>query len=150
MFRSVCPTCAEPSRFDDAREGREVECPRCRSPFIARPERPRDPEHEHRRPTRGDGSGYATMSLLLGVVALCSVACCGVGAVFGLGGLLTGYAGLQSRMRTLSIIGMILNIVAIVLSIGTVVVFLVVQSSVDRDVPPAPDGTQAPFVVPKK
>ena len=145
MFRSVCPTCAETSRFDDVQEGREVECPRCRTSFVARPERARAPENEHDRPRRGDGSGYATLSLVLGLIALCSVPCC-VGAVFGLGGLLTGTAGLQSRLRTLSILGMILNTAAIVLSIGAIAVYLAAFSSVERDVPPAPDGTQAPFV----
>ena len=146
MFRSVCPTCAETSRFDDAHEGREVECPRCRTPFVARPERVRAPEHEHDRPRRGDGSGYATLSLVLGVVAICSVPCCGVGAVFGLGGMLTGYSSLQSRLRTVGILGLMLNLAAIVLSIGAVVVYLAAISSVDREVPPAPDGTKAPFV----
>ncbi len=149
MFRSVCPTCAETSRLDDAQEGREVECPRCRTPFVARPERARAPEIERDRPARSDGSGYATMSLIVGLVAICSVPCC-VGAVFGLGGLLTGFSGLQSRLRSLSILGMILNLAAIVLSIGAIAVYLAAFSSVEREVPPAPDGTQAPFVSAKK
>jgi len=147
MFRSVCPTCAEPSRFDDTREGREVECPRCRSPFVAKPERRYEDNDEPRnRAPKPDGSGYATLSLVIGLVGIPSSACCGVGAVLGLGGLLAGYAGLQSRFRSLSILGMMLNLAAIVLSIGAVTVFIVTQSAVDRDVPPAPDGTQAPFV----
>jgi DNA-directed RNA polymerase subunit RPC12/RpoP len=150
MFRSVCPTCAETSRFDDPQEGREVECPRCRTPFVARPERVRAPESEHDRPHRSDGSGYATLSLVLGVIAICGIPCCGVGAVFGLGGLLTGYSGLQSRLRTLSILGLILNLAAVILSIGAVAVYLAAFSSVEREVPPGPDGTQAPFVGAKK
>ena len=151
MFRSVCPTCAEPSRFDDAREGREVECPRCRTPFVAKPDRRyEDHDDRHDRPRGSDGGGYATLSLVLGLIALPSSCCCGVGAVFGLGGLLCGYAGLQSRLRTMSIFGMILNLAAIVLSIGSLVFWLATQSSIDREVPAAPDGTQAPFVNSKK
>ena len=150
MFRSVCPTCTEPSRFDDAREGREVECPRCRTPFVAKPDRRYAEEERSERPRKSDGSGYATLSLILGIVALPSAACCGVGAVFGFGGLLAGYSALQSRLRSLAIIGMVLNFAAILLSIGMVGVIIVTQSAVDRDVPPAPDGTQAPFVNAKK
>ena len=149
MFRSVCPTCVEPSRFEDQLEGREVECPRCRSHFVARPERVRVDE-DHDRPRRTDGSGYATLSLVLGLVALPGACCCGAGAVFGLGGFLCGYAGLQSRQRGVAIFGMILNLAAVIFSIGMVVFFTILQSTVDREVPPAPDGTQAPFIVPKK
>ena len=150
MFRSVCPTCTEPSSFDDSREGREVECPRCRTPFVAKAERRYDDSERAERPHPADGSGYATLSLLLGILALPSAACCGVGAVFGLGGLLAGYGGLQSRLRSLSIIGMVLNLAAILLSVGVVGALIVMQSAVDREVPAAPDGTQAPFVNSKK
>ena len=146
MFRSVCPTCTEPSRFDDAREGREVECPRCRTPFVAKPDRRYAEEAHTERPRKSDGSGYATLSLILGIVALPSAACCGVGAVFGFGGLLAGYSALQSRLRGLAIFGMVLNFAAIVLSIGAVGVWIVTQTYVERDVPPSPDGTQPPFV----
>lgn len=150
MFRSVCPTCTEPSSFDDSREGREVECPRCRSPFVAKPDRRYPDEERVERPRPSDGSGYATLSLLLGIVALPSAACCGVGAVFGFGGLLAGYGALQSRLRSIAILGMVLNLAAILLSIGMVAVIVVTQSAVDRDVPPSPDGTQPPFVNAKK
>jgi len=146
MFRSVCPTCREPSRFDDTREGREVECPRCRTPFVAEPERGRsEPDDLRDRPARKDGSGYATLSVVLGLIAMPSAFCC-VGAIFGAGGLLCGYAGLQSKLRSVSIFGMILNTAAIAFSIGMIVFYLVTQSAIDREVPPAPDGTQAPFV----
>ena len=146
MFRSVCPTCTESSSFDDARAGREVECPRCRTPFVAEPERGRgDPDDRRDRAPQKDGSGYATLSVVLGLIAMPSAFCC-VGAIFGVGGLLCGYAGLQSKLRTVSIFGMILNTAAIAFSIGMIVFYLVTQSAIDREVPPAPDGTQAPFV----
>ncbi len=115
MIRSVCPTCAEASHFDDSREGCEVECPRCRTPFVAKAERRVDDNSQSRRRPAPDGSGYATLSLLLGLVALPAAACCGVGAVFGLGGLLAGYGGLQSRFRAIGILGMVLNLAAIIL-----------------------------------
>ena len=115
-----------------------------------RPERVLAPEEEHDRPRRSDGSGYATLSLILGLIGIPSVACCGVGAVFGLGGVLAGYAGLQSKNRALAIFGIVLSTAAVVFGIGLAAVFIVTQSAVDREVPPAPDGTQAPFVVPKK
>lgn len=150
MFRAVCPTCTEPSRFDDSRDGREVECPRCRTPFVAKPDRRFADEHDAppERP-RSDGSGYATLSLILGIVGLVSTPCC-VGLVFGLGGLLAGYTSLQSRMRGLAIVGMVLSLAAIVLSIGIIGMYLVIQSSVGQPAPPGPDGTEAPFVKAKK
>ena len=148
MFRSVCPMCQELSSFDDTRAGGEVDCLRCRSAFVATPGRYEVDEKPY-RPKQSDGSGYATLSLLLALLAL-PTAFCGVGAVFALGGLLVGYSGLQSRLRTVAILGMVLNLAAMILSFGLIAVFLIMQSSMDRDVTPAPDGTQAPFVNVKK
>lgn len=148
MFRSVCPMCQEPSSFDDTRAGREVECPRCRSGFVATSGRSEVDEKPY-RPQQSDGSAYARFSFLLALLAL-PTGFCGIGVVFALGGLLVGYVGLQSRLRPLAIIGMVLNLAAMILSIGLIAVFLMMQSSMDHDVPPAPDGTQAPFVNAKK
>ena len=148
MFRSVCPMCQEPSSFADARAGGEVECPRCRSAFAATPGRG-DSEDQPYLPKKSDGSAYARFSFLLALVAL-PTGPCGIGVVFALGGLLVGYVGLQSRLRPLAIIGMVLNLAAIIVSIGLIAVFLIMQSSMERDVPPAADGTRAPFVNAKK
>jgi hypothetical protein len=148
MFRSVCPMCQEPSSFDDTQAGREVDCSRCRSSFVATPSRSGADEKPYRS-KQSDGSSYARFSLLLALVAL-PTGLCGIGVVFALGGLLVGYIGLQSRLRTLAIVGMVLNLVVIILSIGLIALFLLMESTVARDVPPAADGTQAPFMNAKK
>ncbi len=142
MIRIACPQCGTPDRVDERDEGREVECRRCRTAYMAEPvETPRD---ELPTPARNDGGGAAVYSLLLGIASVLTSPCCGAGAIFGLGGLITGFGGLQSRRRVASIFGLILSTAGLFLSLGIIAIVATAASS-NRDVPPKPDGTQAPF-----
>ena len=142
MPRIECPSCGEPDRISDRDLGRDVECRRCRTAFFAEFVPPSRDDHP---PPRNDGSGFAGWSLVLGIGSVLTSWVCGAGVVFGLGGLLAGFGGLQSRRRGSSIAGLILSLIGVILSIGAVAFFLAVMSAVGRNVPPKPDGTQAPF-----
>lgn len=140
MPRIECPACGTPDEVPDRDLGKEVECRRCRTGFVAEEVAPpRD-----RATARPDGSGAAVSSLLLGIGSVVTAPCCGAGAVFGLGGLLTGLAGLNSRSRTVGVFGMVLSTLGLALSLA-VMAFFAVVSTAQKDVPAKPDGTQPPF-----
>ena len=141
MPRIECPTCGTPDRADDRDLGKEWECRRCRTAFAAEPVAP-PPD----RPPAADGPGRgaAVSSLMLGLGSVFTALCCGAGAVFALGGLVTGFGGLQSRSRPLAVVGLVLSTVGLMLSLG-MVALLAVSVSAQRDLPTRPDGTQAPF-----
>lgn len=142
MPRIECPACGTPDAVPDRDVGKEVECRRCRTPFLAEPVAPPPPP-----PARGaDGSGAAVSSLLLGIGSVAASPCCGAGAVFALLGLATGYGGLQSRSRSLAVLGLVLSTAGLVISVGVLVLFGIASSAAQREVPPKPDGTRAPFV----
>jgi hypothetical protein len=96
-------------------------------------------------PQRRPGEGYAILSFFLGMVSL-GTFLCGIGAVFGLLGLLLGFSGLQSRFRTLSILGLMLNLTGLLFSLGMIAIIVVIQTTTERELPPHPNGTKAPFV----
>jgi len=96
-------------------------------------------------PRRRTGEGYAILSFFLGVVSLTTFFC-GIGAVFGLLGLLMGFSGLQSRFRTLGILGLLLNLTGLLFSLGMIAIIVVIQTTTEREMPPHPNGTKAPFV----
>lgn len=141
MPRIECPTCGTPDRADDRDLGKEWECRRCRTAYVAEPVAP-PPD----RPASSDGPGRgaAVSSLMLGLGSVLTSACCGSGAVFALGGLVTGFGGLQSRSRPLAVVGLVLSTAGLILSIG-MMVFLGISMSAQRDVPVKQSGVQAPF-----
>jgi hypothetical protein len=142
MPRIECPTCGTPDRADDRDLGKEWECRRCRTAFVAEAVAP-PPD----RPPPADqaGRGAAVSSLLLGLGSVFTAACCGSGVVFALGGLVTGIGGLQSRSRPLAILGLLLSTVGLVLSVG-MVAYIAINTMAVRDMPDKPDGTRPPFV----
>ena len=106
---------------------------------------PAEPNREETfTPARSDGSGAAVYSLILGIASVLTSPCCGAGAIFGLGGLVTGFGGLQSRNRIASIFGLILSTAGLCLSLAAIAIFATAASA-NREVPTKPDGTQAPF-----
>ena len=143
MPRVVCPSCGTPDRLPDTAVGREVECRRCRTAFVAEPAP--DAAPGDRRPRPNDGSGAAVGSLVLGVTSVCTAPFCGAGAVFGLGGLVTGFGGLRSRRRGASVAGLVFSLTGLILSVGVVVFFAAAMSAINRPIPARPDGTQPPF-----
>jgi hypothetical protein len=96
-------------------------------------------------PQRRTGDGYAILSFLLGLAAVATFLC-GIGAVFGILGLLLGFSGLQSRFRTLSILGLVMNLTGLLFSLGMIAIIVVIQTTTEREMPPHPNGTKAPFV----
>jgi len=96
-------------------------------------------------PQRRNGDGYAILSFVLGLGAI-STSICGIGAVFGVLGLLLGFSGLQSRYRGLGIVGLILSLSGLLFSLGMIAIIVVVQATTEREMPPHPNGTKAPFV----
>ena len=141
MPRIECPTCGTPDRADDRDLGKEWECRRCRTAFVAEPVAP---PPDRPPPPDAAGRGAAVSSLLLGLGSVFTFMCCGAGAVFALGGLVTGFGGLRSRNRPLAVIGLVLSTAGLMLSLNTVA-FWTISLSAQRDLPPRPDGTQAPF-----
>ena len=105
-------------------------------PVAPPPDRPPSPD--------GPGRGAAISSLMLGLGSVFTALCCGAGAVFALGGLVTGFGGLQSRSRPVAIVGLVLSTAGLMLSLGMLAV-MTISLSAQRDLPPRPDGTQAPF-----
>jgi hypothetical protein len=81
---------------------------------------------------------------MLGLGSVCTSLCCGAGAVFALGGLVTGFGGLRSRSRPLAVVGLVLSTAGLMISLNAVA-FWSISISAQRDLPPRPDGTQAPF-----
>jgi hypothetical protein len=140
MPRIECPTCGTPDRADDRDLGKEWECRRCRTAFVAEPVAP---PPDRPPPADSAGSGAAVSSLLLGLGSVFTAVCCGAGAVFALGGLVTGFGGLRSRSRSLAVAGLVLSTAGLVLSVA-VIAFVGITESARRDVP-SRDGTQPPF-----
>ena len=141
MFRTRCTICQAEFPCSEGEEGRTVVCPRCKGEFVARPL----PAHEHFEPPRRNGEGMAILSFLLGLGAVTTFVC-GIGAIFGLLGLLLGFGGLQSRFRGLSIVGLVFSLTGLLFSLGIVAIWVVLQTVTDREMPPHPNGTKAPFV----
>jgi hypothetical protein len=141
MPRIECPTCGTPDRAEDRDLGKEWECRRCRSAFVAEP---LAPPPDRPPPTDAAGRGAAVSSLMLGLGSLVTAFCCGAGVLFALGGLATGFGGLQSRSRPLAVTGLVLSTAGLILSIAAMA-FWGIGMSAQRDVPARPDGTQAPF-----
>jgi len=142
MFRTRCPNCQAEFPLAETQEGRAVECPRCRGEFFARPMF----VHEALEPPRRNGEGSAILSFLLGLGAITTFFCFGIGGIFGLLGLLLGFGGLQSRFRGLSILGLIFSLTGLLFALGFVAIVVVMQTAIDRELPPHPNGTKAPFV----
>lgn len=145
-MRLTCPDCKNAVLMDDADAGREVECPRCRGtlrvpelPESDRPPRPAD--FDDGQSWRGKG----VTSLVLGILSIPGVICFGIGGLFGVVGFIAGALSLRTPTRGAAITGLLLSVVGIVLSLGLVVTFFVVQSAVKRPVVPAINGVQAPF-----
>jgi hypothetical protein len=101
---------------------------------------------DYPEPRRRTGEGFAMLSFLLGMVAVTTAICFGIGAVFALLGLLLGFGGLQSRFRTLSVLGLVLNLCGLLFSLGMIAIIVVIQATTEREMPPHPNGTKAPFV----
>lgn len=141
MPRVECPACGTPDTVPDRDLGKEVECRRCRTGFVAEEVAP----PSDRPVARPDGSGAAVSSLLLGVASVPTAVCCGAGLMFALGGLVTGFGGLQSRRRGVAVFGMVLSAAGLALSIGVMTPFAVSSTAAQKEVPPKPDGTHAPF-----
>ena len=141
MPRIECPTCGTPDRADDRDLGKEWQCRRCRTAFVAEEVAP---PPDRSPPADTAGRSAAVSSLLLGIGSVLASMCCGAGAVFALGGLATGFGGLQSRSRPLAITGLVLSTIGLVLSVS-VLAFWGISLSAQRDLPPRPDGTQPPF-----
>ena len=96
-------------------------------------------------PPRRNGDGYAILSFVLGLGAI-GTSICGIGAVFGVLGLLLGFSGLQSRYRGLGIVGLIFSLGGLLFSLGMIAIIVVIQTTTEREMPPHPNGTNAPFV----
>ena len=141
MPRIECPTCGTPDRADDRDLGKEWECKRCRTAFVAAPVAP---PPDRPPPTDGPGRGAAISSLLLGLGSVFTAVCCGAGAVFALGGLVAGFGGLQSRNRPVAVAGLVLSTAGLMLSLG-ITALVSITMAAQRDPPARPDGTQAPF-----
>jgi hypothetical protein len=140
MPRIECPVCGTPDRVEARDLGKEWECRRCRTAFAAEEVAP-PPD----RPTNdGPGRGSAVSSLLLGLGSVLASPCCGAGAVFALGGLVSGFGGLRSRSRSLAVFGLVLSTVGLVLSIGAIA-FWAIAASAQQELPARPDGTRPPF-----
>jgi hypothetical protein len=145
--RTTCPNCGAALEVDARDAGELVLCGTCREAFVSPPDdgrrfesrgdreddRPRRryrdeyddgedyrPRRRRRRPPGGDG--YATASLVLGILA-CVVFCCwpfsltlgGLGAVF-------GALGLKSRSRRVAVAGLTLSLVGLIFGGGFAVV----------------------------
>ena len=93
---------------------------------------------------RPDGSGAAVSSLLLGIASVATALCCGAGLMFAIGGLASGYGGLQSRRRVVSILGLVFNTAGFALNLGVMALFAVTSAAAQKEVPPRGD-THAPF-----
>jgi hypothetical protein len=81
-------------------------------------------DRPRRRRRRDDGSGYATTSLALGVVSCLIFLCSPVGFCTSLAGVLTGYAGLRSRLRPLAVTGLVLSLVGMTFAVGFTLLYL--------------------------
>jgi len=141
MPRIECPTCGTPDRVEDRDLGKEWECRRCRTAYLAEPVAP--PPDRPAAPD-GPGRGAAISSLMLGLGSVAASACCGSGVVFALGGLVTGFGGLQSRSRPLAVVGLVLSTAGLVLSIA-MMAMLGISALAQKDLPPRTDDTHAPF-----
>jgi len=81
----------------------------------------------------------------MGVMAVLTSPCCGIGGLIGLIGLALGYNGLRSSSRGLSIFGMFASLCGVVLSVALMILIWYFAQMIQEPVPPNPDGTQAPF-----
>ncbi len=141
MPRIECPTCGTPDRADDRDLGKEWECRRCRTAYLAEPVAP---PADRPPPRDANGRGAALSSLLLGLASVASALCCGAGMMFALGGLATGFGGLRSRSRPLAVAGLVFSTAGLMLSLG-VMAFFAISQAADREVPARPDDTKPPF-----
>lgn len=145
----ICPDCRAAIALDERDIGTHVECGRCRSRFLADQsiidDKVLGKSREQRGPSSSVGRGAAFWCILLGVGAVFTSPCLGLGGLLGLIGLFTGYNGLRSNAREVSIIGMLACVVGIVLSAGIIVFMIALMMAMQDQPPPNPDGTQAPF-----
>ena len=145
--RILCPECRSEIALEARDIGTEVECERRSSRFV--PQRSdilAEPRRGYGEPQRPEKSGSAIWSLILGFLAIFLSPCFGFGGLLGLPGFILGYSGLQSRLRGISIFGMLMSLIGIIFSISIILFFVIGTMQQIEEVPPKPNGTRAPFV----
>ena len=152
MAKVDCPWCRAASETAD--EGGTFECPACRKPFEVQPIRvdrlddsraSRYPDPAKKRPDSA-GSDAAVASLILGITScFLAISCCFT--VFAVPtsaiGIFLAYKGVHSHSRSIAIGGMVCSIMALLLSSGITLEFVMPSF----DAPPVVAPAAPPMIV---